>query len=60
MGFDFIVTKKNPNDDILLRPIQVKGLYPLSVGAFPDDQGGGQDAHAAGFTRQHPELRPRF
>ncbi len=32
----------------------------LSVGAFPHDQGGGQDAHAAGFTRQHPELHPRF
>src|SRR5215469_5749006 len=32
----------------------------LSVGAVPHDQGGGQDAHAAGFTRQHPELHPRF
>ena len=32
----------------------------LSVGAFPHDQGGDQDAHAAGFTRQHPELHPRF
>ena len=32
----------------------------LSVGAFPHDQGGGQDAQAAGFTRQHPELHPRF
>ena len=32
----------------------------LSVGAFPHDQGGGQDAHAAGFARQHPELHPRF
>jgi hypothetical protein len=35
-------------------------LAVFSVGAFPDDQGGGQDAHAAGFTRQHPELHPRF
>ena len=32
----------------------------LSVGAFPHDQGGGQDAHAAGFARQHPELHPRI
>ena len=32
----------------------------LSVGAFPHDKGGGQDAHAAGFARQHPELYPCF
>jgi Domain of unknown function (DUF4372) len=35
-------------------------LNRLSVGAVPHDKGGGQDAHAAGFTRQHPELHPRF
>src|SRR5271154_686036 len=32
----------------------------LSVGAFPHDQGGGQDAHAVGLARQHPELHPRL
>ena len=32
----------------------------VSVGAFPLDQGGGEDAHAAGFARQHPELHPHL
>ena len=32
----------------------------VSVGAFSLDQGGGEDAHAARFARQHPELHPHF
>ena len=30
----------------------------VSVGAFPHGQGGGEDAHAAGFARKYPELYP--
>ena len=32
----------------------------VSVGAFPFDQGGGEDAHAARSARQHSELHPHF
>src|SRR6202035_1994204 len=31
----------------------------LSVGPFPHHQSGGQDAHAVGLAREHPELHPR-
>src|ERR1700733_6101984 len=32
----------------------------LSVGPFPDHQGGSEDAYAARFARQHPKLHSRF
>src|SRR5260221_3533506 len=32
----------------------------LSVGPFPHHQSGGQDAHAVGLARQHPQLHPRI
>ena len=35
-------------------------LVGLSVGALSNNQGGGQDAHAARFARQHSQLYPCF
>ena len=32
----------------------------VPVGAFPVNEGRGEDAHIAGFARQHPELYPYF
>jgi Domain of unknown function (DUF4372) len=35
-------------------------LAVLPLGAFPHDQGGGEDAHALGSSGQHPELHPHL
>ena len=35
-------------------------LSVFPVGAFPHDQGGGEDAHAARSAGQYPELHPRL
>jgi hypothetical protein len=49
-GFDFIITKRNPTGELLIRPVQVKGKYPT-------EDKGDQDLYGyVGDLDLHPEM----
>lgn len=50
VGFDFIMTKRIPTGDLLIRPVQVKGKYPT------DDKGDKDVYGYIGKLEIHPEM----